>query len=156
MRKCILTLCILIGLLTGCNPIHQQTIDSEEVMTSFPDIIEPHNPEQAEQSGDVVVLMNGMRNGDKWRIFMKHVSKEQPNQVRVTQYTIEGGPVIHELVYDGKVIQTTYDDSRDMYGSGQGETTNTCKGIGTIKSEQGRTFYVLTDCEKENIFSLPK
>lgn len=43
MRKCLLTLCIWIGLLTGCNPIHQQTIDSGEVMTSFPDIIEPHN-----------------------------------------------------------------------------------------------------------------
>ncbi|MEK3706476.1 DUF4362 domain-containing protein [Paenibacillus sp. FSL R7-0198] len=124
---------------------------------SFPEIIEPHNPEQAEQSGDVVVLHGGMRNGDKWDTFMKNVKKKQQDQVRVTMYTIEGGPIIQELIYDGTAIQSTYDNSRDAYGSKQGMKTDTCKGIRAMKSEQGHIFYVLTGCEKEeNPFWMPK
>lgn len=108
----------------------------------IPEIIEPHNPEQAEQSGDVVVLHGGIRNEDKWDTFMKNVKKKQQDQVRVTMYTIEGGPIIQELIYDGTAIQSTYDNS---------------KGIGTMKSEQGHIFYVLTGCEKEeNPFWMPK
>lgn len=83
--------------------------------------------------------------------------EKRQDQVRVTMYTIEGGAIIYELIYDGSAIQSTYDDSRDAYGSKQGITTNTCKGIGTMKSEQGRVFYMLTECEKEgSIFSIPK
>ncbi|MDK8191267.1 DUF4362 domain-containing protein [Paenibacillus sp. UMB7766-LJ446] len=83
--------------------------------------------------------------------------EKRQDQVRVTMYTIEGGAIIYELIYDGSAIQSTYDGSRDAYGSKQGITTNTCKGIGTMKSEQGRVFYVLTGCEKErSTFSMPK
>ncbi|PQP83264.1 hypothetical protein C0Q44_00595 [Paenibacillus sp. PCH8] len=104
----------------------------------------------------MVVLHGGIRNGGKWNTFMKKVENKQQDQVRVTKYTIEGGPIIYELIYDGTAIQSTYDDSRDLYGSKQGRTTDTCKGIWTMKSEQGNIFYVLTGCEKEeNPFSMP-
>jgi hypothetical protein len=88
---------------------------------------------------------------------MKNVKKKQQDQIRVTKYTIEGGAIIYELIYDGSAIQSTYDDSRELYGSKKGRTTNTCKGIGKMKSEQGRVFYVLSGCEKEGSpFSMPK
>ncbi|OPG95563.1 hypothetical protein B2I21_26215 [Chryseobacterium mucoviscidosis] len=156
MKRVLLTLSLALMMLTACEAI-DQTLDSPVIMNSFPEIIEPHNREQAEQSGDVVVLYEGIRNGDKWTTFMKNVEKKRQDQVRVTMYTIEGGAIIYELIYDGSAIQSTYDDSRDAYGSEQGITTNTCKGIGTMKSEQGRVFYVLTGCEKEgSTFSMPK
>ncbi|WP_413375555.1 DUF4362 domain-containing protein [Paenibacillus taichungensis] len=143
MKKVLLTLSLALMMLTACEA-NDPTVDSPVVLNSFPEIIEPHNPEQAEQSGDVVVLLEGMRNKDKWKTFVKNVKNKQQDQVRVTMYTIEGGAIIYELIYDGKSIQSTYDNSRDAYGSKQGITTNTCKGIGTMKSEQGRVFYVLT------------
>lgn len=159
MKRVLLTvLLVLIVLiaLTACEA-NDQKVDFSVMTKSFPEIIEPHNPEQAEQSGDVVVLHGGKRNGDKWNTFMKNVKEKHQAQVRVTKYTIEGGPIIHELIYDGTAIQFTYDDSRDLYGSTQGRANDTCKGIGTMKSEQGRIFYVLTGCEKEeNPFSIPK
>ncbi|WP_339849204.1 DUF4362 domain-containing protein [Paenibacillus sp. FSL W7-1088] len=156
MKRVLLTLSIALMMLTACEA-NDQTVDSPVIMNSFSEIIEPHNPEQAEQSGDVVVLLEGMRNKDKWNTFVKNVKNKQQDQVRVTMYTFEGGAIIHELIYDGSAIQATYDNSRDAYGSKQGMTNNTCKGIGTMKSEQGRVFYVLTGCEKEgSTFSIPK
>lgn len=156
MRKNVLILSLALMLLTACQA-NDPTTDSPVITKSFPEIIEPHNPEQAEQSGDVVVLHGGIRNEDKWETFMKNVKKKQQDQVRVTMYTIEGGPIIQELIYDGTAIQSTYDNSRDAYGSKQGMKTDTCKGIGTMKSEQGHIFYVLTGCEKEeNPFWMPK
>ncbi|WP_433922642.1 DUF4362 domain-containing protein [Paenibacillus taichungensis] len=156
MKRVLLTLLLALIMLTACEA-NDPTVDSPVVLNSFPEIIEPHNPEQAEQSGDVVVLLEGMRNKDKWNTFVKNVKNKQQDQVRVTMYTIEGGAIIHELIYDGSAIQATYDNSRDAYGSKQEITTNTCQGIGTMKSEQGRVFYVLTGCEKAgSTFSIPK
>ncbi|MEK4053645.1 DUF4362 domain-containing protein [Paenibacillus sp. FSL F4-0087] len=127
MKRVLLTLLLALIMLTACEA-NDPTVDSPVVLNSFPEIIEPHNPEQAEQSGDVVVLLEGMRNKDKWNTFVKNVKNKQQDQVRVTMYTIEGGAVIYELIYDGSVIQSTYDNSRDAYGSKQGITTNTAKG----------------------------
>lgn len=155
MGKYVLMLCLAAMLVTGCSSKVQQPMGESGAGAPFPAIIEPHNAEQAEESGDVVIQLGEIRNRDKWKSFMKNVKRNQPDQVRVTTYTIEGGPIIHGLVYDGKIIQTTYDNSRDMYGSGEVETTNTCTGIGTMKDKPWRTFYILTGCEKENIFSIP-
>ncbi|SDD08742.1 protein of unknown function [Paenibacillus sp. CF095] len=156
MKRVLLTVLLVLIVLTACEA-NDQKVDFPVMTKSFPEIIEPHNPEQAEQSGDVVVLHGGMRNGDKWNTFMKNVENKQQDQVRVTMYTIEGGPIIQELIYDGTAIQSTYDNSRDAYGSKEGMKTDTCKGIGTMKSEQGHIFYVLTGCEKEeNPFWMPK
>ncbi|TDL64157.1 DUF4362 domain-containing protein [Paenibacillus amylolyticus] len=159
MRKNMLILSLalmLLMLLTACQA-NDPTTDASGITQAFPEIIEPHNPEQAEKSGDVVVLHGGIRNEDKWNTFMKNVEKKQQDQVRVTMYTIEGGPIIQELIYNGTAIQSTYDNSRDAYGSKQEVKTDICKGIGTMKSEQGSIFYVLTGCEQEeNPFSMPK
>jgi hypothetical protein len=156
MKRVLLTVLLVLIVLTACEA-NDLKVDFPVMTKSFPEIIEPHNPEQAEQSGDVVVLHGGMRNGDKWNTFMKNVEKKQQDQVRVTMYTIEGGPIIQELIYDGTAIQSTYDNSRDAYGSKEGMKTDTCKGIGAMKSEQGHIFYVLTGCEKEeNPFWMPK
>lgn len=156
MRKSMLILSLALMLLTACQA-NDPTTDATGITQAFPEIIEPHNPEQAEQSGDVVVLHGDIRNEDKWDTFMKNVEKKQQDQVRVTMYTIEGGAIIQELIYDGSAIQSTYDNSRDAYGSKQGVMTDTCKGIGKMKSEEGNVFYVLTGCEKEeNPFMMPK
>ncbi|MFE6074943.1 hypothetical protein ACFVQB_10745 [Paenibacillus sp. NPDC057886] len=80
MKRVLLTLSLVLMLLTACEA-NDQTVDSQVIMNSFPEIIEPHNPEQAEQSGDVVVFLEGMRNRDKWNTFVKNVKNKQQDQV---------------------------------------------------------------------------
>lgn len=157
MGKYLLMLCLAVVLATGCSSNDpQQTVDPVEKISPFPAIVEPHNGEQAEESGDVVFLLGKMRNQDKWESFMQNVKKNQPDHVRVTMYTIEGDPIIHELIYDGTLFQSTYDATRDKYGSREEITSNTCKGLELTKVERGESVYVLTDCEKQNVFYIPK
>ena len=81
--------------------------------------------------------------------------KESTGSCPVTMYTIEGDPIIHELIYDGALFQSSYDATRDKYGSREEITSNTCKGLELTKVERGESVYVLTDCEKENVFYIP-
>ncbi|WP_145415193.1 DUF4362 domain-containing protein [Paenibacillus xylanexedens] len=156
MGKYVMMLCLAVVLATGCSSNDsQQTADPVEKRSPFPAIVEPHNGEQAEESGDVVFLLGQMRNRDKWESFLQNVKKNQPDHVRVTMYTIEGDPIIHELIYDGTLFQSTYDATRDKYGSREEITTNTCKGLELTKIERGESVYVLTDCEKQNVFYIP-
>nr|WP_154984630.1 DUF4362 domain-containing protein [Paenibacillus xylanexedens] len=157
MGKYFIMLCLATVLVTGCSSNDpQQTVDPVEKRSPFPAIVEPHNGEQAEESGDVVFLLGEMRNRDKWESFMQNVKKNQPDHVRVTMYTIEGDPIIHELIYDGTLFQSTYDATRDTYGSREEIMTNTCNGLELTKVERGESVYVLTNCEKQNSFYFPK
>ncbi|MDP9702310.1 DUF4362 domain-containing protein [Paenibacillus polysaccharolyticus] len=157
MGKYFIMLCLAVVLATGCSPNDpQQTVDPVEKRSPFPAIVEPHNGEQAEESGDVVFLHGEMRNQEKWESFLQNVKKDQPDHVRVTMYTIEGDPIIHELIYDGTLFQSTYDATRDKYGSREEIMTNTCKGLELTKMERGESVYVLTNCEKQNSFYFPK
>lgn len=52
MKRVLLTLSLALMMLTACEA-NDQTVDSPVILNSFPEIIEPHSPEQAEQSGDV-------------------------------------------------------------------------------------------------------
>lgn len=74
MRKNMLILSLALMLLTACQA-NDPTTDGTGITQASPEIIEPHNPEQAEQSGDVVVLHGGIRNEAKWNTFMKNVEK---------------------------------------------------------------------------------
>lgn len=156
MGKYFIMLCLAAVLVTGCSSNDpQKAVDPVEQRTPFSTIVEPHNAEQAEAGGDVVFVLGEMRNREKWTSFIQNVKKNQPDHVRVTMYTIEGDPIIHELTYDGTQFQSTYDATRDKYGSREEITTNTCKGLELTKVERGESLYVLTDCEKQNVFYIP-
>ncbi|WP_420869630.1 DUF4362 domain-containing protein [Cohnella ginsengisoli] len=64
-----------------------------------------------------------------WNLFLANVDNGMPSQVRITQYTDEGDPILYELVYDGaEAITYTYDNSRDGFGSETGRRSTVCRG----------------------------
>ncbi|CAM3807797.1 hypothetical protein METH109765_05750 [Mesobacillus thioparans] len=53
----------------------------------------------------------------------------------------------HDLIFDGETLQSTYDSTRDGYGSGSIEKS-TCERI-VVKELKDKTEYVLEVCEIE-------
>lgn len=131
-------------LLTACNNTDKETVES-----SFPKVTKPYRFEQAIQNKDVVNLHGEYTNLDKWQQFIENVDHHQADKVRITQYTIEGDPILYELLYDGKIIHYTFDNSMDAFGSNKGRPSTSCEGIGTKKIEDGPEGYVLTECDNQ-------
>ena len=87
---------LYIVLLTACSDMGEKTVTSD-----FPKVSKPYRSEQAVQNGDVVNIHGNYSNIDKWNNFVKNVDSNQPDKVRITQYTVEGDPIFYELVYNG-------------------------------------------------------
>lgn len=70
----------------------------------------------AVKHGDVVMGPSGPANVEKLHTFIQKLQDHQPDRIRVTTYSKEGYPIIHDLDYDGKVIRCTTDNTRNRYG----------------------------------------
>lgn len=125
---------------------------------AFPEATDPYSSEQAAQNGDIVQVHGKFMNLDRWEEFLEHVNNEEADQVRLTQYTIEGDPIFYELVYDGEYIKFTYDNAMDAFGLDQGRPSSRCLGVGIKNNEQGQEYYGLTECENDtgDMFWFPK
>lgn len=62
--------------------------------------------------------------------------QQKADQVRLTSFTIEGDPILEELVYDNG-------------GNEKGRKVTSCAGIEEQKEADGTTVYRLTDCDQE-------
>jgi hypothetical protein len=72
--------------------------------------------EQAQKNGDVIRDLNGnLYNSDKFLKFIENIENKKKDNVRLTSYTIEGGSIIKDLVYDGKNIFLISDTTRDDF-----------------------------------------
>jgi hypothetical protein len=134
-------ICVAIVLLTACNHTNE-----DKVISGFSKVSKPYHSENAIQNGDVVNIHGKYANMDKWNKFIKNVESNKPDKVRITQYSIEGDPIFYELVYDGNIIQYTFDNSMDAFGTDMGRPSTSCMGIGKKKLEQGQEGYVLLEC----------
>ncbi|GIP33541.1 DUF4362 domain-containing protein [Paenibacillus sp. J2TS4] len=148
MRKIFIIFGLASLLLSACGDSNNNG-NGQVNNSSFPKVSKPYRPEQAVQNGDVVNVHGKYSNMDKWHQFIKNIEAEKEDKVRITQYTIEGDPIFYELVYDGKTIHYTYDNSMDAFGSDAGRPSASCKVIGTDKNEQGHEYYVLNECNND-------
>lgn len=148
----ITVLMLSLSLVTAC------TNDTVQVASVFPEIQEPYTAEKATLNGDVVNIFEKIVNPEKWEEFVKNVEANIKDQVRITQYTIEGDPIFYELVYDGNTIKYTYDNSLDINGSDLKRPSTACKRIGTKQNESGHEYYALMECDNatSNTFWFPK
>ncbi|MFD2333612.1 DUF4362 domain-containing protein [Cohnella sp. GCM10020058] len=163
MNKWTLTLTASVVLLTGCMdksgttgasinpttaPAPGETVIPKAKPKAFPVVSDPYNPDQAAENGDVVDVHGKKYNLDKWKLFLANIETGVANQVRITQYTIEGDPIFSELVYDGgEAITYTYDNSMDKFGSDAGRPSTVCRGIELEKNEERGDHYKLTGCD---------
>jgi hypothetical protein len=76
----------------------------------------PYTSETAIKNGDVVDIHGKQYNAEKLEKFIENVQNVNKDKVRITQYTIEGDAIIIDLVFDGKKINYTYDNTRDDFG----------------------------------------
>jgi hypothetical protein len=143
--------CFLL-LITAC------TSNSQPDPSPFPEVKVPYSSEIAEQNGDVVHIFDKVLNEEKWKQFIHNVNEKSKDQVRITQYTIEGDPIFYELVYDGDNIKFTYDNSLDTNGSDRKRPSTLCKKIGTKQRETGHKYYSLVGCDNNtgDSFWFPK
>lgn|GEM_PF-1177858 len=116
----------------------------------FPAVTDPYNPDKAAANGDVVNVHGKLQNLDEWKLFLANLDAGIPDQVRITQYTIEGDPIFYELVYDGaEVIKYTFDNSKDAFGSDQGRPSTSCRAIELKEDKEHGSYYKLIGCDNE-------
>lgn len=144
-------ICFLL-LMTACSG------NSQRNNSPFPEVKAPYGSEISAQNGDVVHIFDKVMNVEKWEQFLRNVNAQTADQVRITQYTIEGDPIFYELIYDGDSIKFTYDNSLDINGSDLNRPSASCKKIGTKRSEDGQEYYSLIGCDSDNgnFFDFPK
>ena len=133
MRKLGLLLAIL--LISGCQNTDGQTSEKVNVASD------------STPSGDVVERYGEIENFERFEEFKSNTEKGIQDKVTSVKYTTEGDPIFHQLDYDGVVIKSTIDTSKDHYGAGQ-IYHNTCIAIEVVERIDA-TEYVLEDCEEE-------
>jgi hypothetical protein len=62
------------------------------------------------------------------------------------RYTTEGDPILHDLEYDGEIITSITDTTRDEFGDGT-VSTATCRSINVEETDE-TTDYILSGCDK--------
>lgn len=102
-----------------------------------------YTPDQAVSNGDIVNLHGTLTHSDKWTHFVEQVRAGNPSEAHITSYTTEGDPIFQDLLFDGQVIQRTYDNSMDGFGVPQ-RSINFCKSL-----DQDGTRYTLSKCGDE-------
>lgn len=139
--------------MTACSGNSQRANNSP-----FSEVKAPYPSEKAVENGDVVHIFDKVMNEEKWKQFIRNVNTKLKDQVRITQYTIEGDPIFYELVYDGDNIKFTYDNSLDSFGHDLNRPSASCKKFGAKRSEDGQKYYSLTECDNDNgnYFYFPK
>lgn len=138
-KKIILVLIMMLLFLSACSPA--------------PD---SYDSETAIRNGDVVNLHGQTYNVDKLDAFMADVKSGRKAKVQISEYTIEGDPILQILEYDGKVIRYTYDNSRDQFaGSDKGQKQSEMVDILKEENEDTVTWYLVDgQGNKQDIFSM--
>jgi hypothetical protein len=103
-----------------------------------------YSPELAEGNKDVVNLHGKWSNENVWNDFVDNVKKGTSDGIHITSYTIEGDPIFQDLIFNGRSIEYTFDNTHDAYGSPM-KLSSFCNAIVTSKTDNG-TEYRLSGC----------
>ncbi|WP_051475755.1 DUF4362 domain-containing protein [Bacillus sp. J37] len=94
---------------------------------------------------DVVDTHGEITNLEKFMKFVENVNQGEEDNIRIVRYTTEGDPILHDLEYDGEMITSTTDTTRDEFGVGS-VNTKICKTI-DVKETAENTDYTLSGCD---------
>ena len=132
MKRIMMIVVLFISiLLTGCQTTGNSTIKN----------FEQNIPDYTPASEDVIDMHGEIENVEKFREFLINVKEGKTDNLRVVSYTEEGDPMLHDLEYDGEVINSTTDTRRDGFGEGSIIHT-TCTSIEMVETTE-RTDYFL-------------
>lgn len=146
--KVITVVVLAIALLSGCSP---QSISNEENRETLPKIEQPYPPDKAVENGDIVDVEDSYSNLHLWKAFLKNLKTKRTDAIRITSYSIEGDPIFYELLFNGKEIDYTFDNSMDVYGGvGKGRKSTLCTGVKKKKFDYSER-YILSGCESDSV-----
>ena len=129
------SIALLLIILMGCQQQNQMNNPQK-----------PYSSDKAIKSGDIVSINGEMKNIDKFKAFLQNVSNKENDEIRITEYTTEGDPIFHHLLYEGNEILYTYDNSQDGYaGEDKGIRSTTCSSVKQSKNANGDE-YQLNNC----------
>jgi len=103
-----------------------------------------YDPERAISNGEVVNLHGKVSNLKEWTQFVKQVRKGKPSEAHLTTYTFEGEPIFQYLIYDGEVIQFTFDNTKDNFGTPI-RSTAFCKNL-----DEDDGVFTLSKCDRDD------
>lgn len=126
----------LMLLIYGCN-----SEDRSTDINMFPNNI----PNYISSLEDIVDTHGEIKNKERFDEFLNNVYQGEEDRIRVVRYTTEGDPMLHELEYDGEIINSTTDTRRDQYGHGS-ITQTTCTSIEEVETNESIK-YILEGCE---------
>lgn len=69
-------------------------------------------------NGDYVNIHGEIYNAEVMDTFLASAAALEPASIRTVQYTIEGDPILTDVVFDGSVFTVTEDSRLDKFGSG--------------------------------------
>lgn len=70
----------------------------------------------ATTNGDTIRSISGVFNLVNLDDFMKYYNRSKFDYIRITSYTVEGQPIIQEIVYQDGKLRLTIDTTRDDFG----------------------------------------
>jgi paraquat-inducible protein B len=132
-----LVLLLFVITLVGCSGLTDKNNGEGNAEENHPDAVEYNGV----QNTDVVDTHGQVENVNELDDFVDHVKANVEDEVRIIQYTVEGDPMITDLVYDGQSISYTHDTTRDNFGNGE-VTTTRCETI-TKRTSNIETVYQL-------------
>lgn len=138
-------LCVF--LLVSCsnsNALNEEAINNDDWETPA-----VQTTEQYAEQGYIVREYHKVTNFAEMKRFMKNANDQQPDKIRSVVFTIEGAPIFHQVVYDGKHFSYVYDETLDGFGGmEEGIIKGTCSDFAKVEKERG-TSYRLTGCTGE-------
>ena len=111
--------------------------------TELSDLPKDYSREDAIANGDYVYTSKGYANEDKMTAFLDSVNAKKSAVIRITQYTVEGDPIIADVVFDGSIFTVRNDTTRDKFGP-QELTQSEYRNL-LEHQDQGTTFMFLTN-----------
>jgi hypothetical protein len=126
----------------GPSPITAETPFGYQALEKLP---EEYTAEAAEKNGDVVVTHAEVKNAGKLTDFVRKAALGIPAMVRIVQYTIEGDPIVTDIVYNENhrgYYLWRHDSSRDKFAGADKGITQT---IYSYLITDGGAIY-LSDC----------
>jgi hypothetical protein len=100
-------------------------------------------------STDVVNRHGKIENLEQFEMFFENVQNGKEDNVRIVSYTVEGDPILQDLEFDGKTIQSVEDSRMDAYGNGELTKMN-CEEIEYVTDQDtSRNIYNLKHCNKK-------
>ncbi|KXH81699.1 DUF4362 domain-containing protein [Sporosarcina sp. HYO08] len=109
---------------------------------------------KAVKNGDVVNMHGPVYNLFQFERFVESIHQQKKDEVRITNYSLEGDPTIYNLSYDGASIDLRIDRSKNKNrGDAPAKEQLTCS---TIVEEDGEQLFIYTleGCDRVDSFTI--